>query len=437
MENMSSSIEPVPLVPRTANLLACKQWWRVCFLYGDQQKYYRQVYSKAAAQRLALSTGGTLATGFPPDNSNDNDIDNDNENETHSGKDSGCSGSMQTADYDTVAGDFIETQLDDADANETITTTVTSITATTLADEINSTDIDKTHNQELNKLTAKKKKKQKAKEGDEQAPPVPLFPSKYQNTNVTAVESPATNSLFSTTSRGKKLLRSLRVHVGKGGEKSAKARHKAALNSADPKSEATKGNAKVTVLDDPFLFGIDADHLGDLVRGKQYAPNTTEHISQYYNTYLEQEQFALDAHNGAHLAFSQHLSTAPSTPVQYGSMTHEPDAEPKPALPPKKKKQSNYEALSGLVSGSLVDGGSSELQLNESDLQFLNLNMRNRSLPRSMKPFKDVPTDISFTFTEGDAAVASPPRPAPLQKSATCERDMNLGAHLKGEECDE
>lgn len=44
-----------PIIPRRANLLTCKQWWRVCFLYGDQQKYYRQVYSKAAAQRLASS----------------------------------------------------------------------------------------------------------------------------------------------------------------------------------------------------------------------------------------------------------------------------------------------------------------------------------------------------------------------------------------------
>lgn len=42
-------------IPRTANLLACKQWWKVCFLYGDQEKYYRQIYGKAASQRLALS----------------------------------------------------------------------------------------------------------------------------------------------------------------------------------------------------------------------------------------------------------------------------------------------------------------------------------------------------------------------------------------------
>jgi hypothetical protein len=42
-------------VPRTANLLACRQWWKVCFLYGDQEKYYRQIYGKAASQRIAKS----------------------------------------------------------------------------------------------------------------------------------------------------------------------------------------------------------------------------------------------------------------------------------------------------------------------------------------------------------------------------------------------
>lgn len=41
--------------PRTANLLACRQWWKVCFLHGSQEKYYRQIYGRAAAQRLALA----------------------------------------------------------------------------------------------------------------------------------------------------------------------------------------------------------------------------------------------------------------------------------------------------------------------------------------------------------------------------------------------
>ncbi|XP_054739343.1 protein prickle [Anastrepha obliqua] len=428
MENMSSSIEPVPVVPRTANLLACKQWWRVCFLYGDQQKYYRQVYSKAAAQRLALSTGGAVTTGFQMDNDHNND--NDNENETNSGKDSGCSGSMQTADYDIVAGDFIETQLDEADANATTTRAA-------LADAINGADMSKNHNPEVDKLLVKKKKKQKSKEGDEQAPPVPLFPSKYQ-TNTTSAAGSSTTSSMSATNRGKKLLRSLRGHVSKVGEsaaggKSSKERHKNAQQANDlHASEATKGNARVTVLDDPFLFGIDADHLGDLVvRDKQYATNTMEDISKYYSSYLEQEKLEMDVQNGAQVDFGQHLPTAPSTPEQCGSMQYEAD-EPKPALPPKKKKQSNYETFNGLVNdGTENSGASHELQLNENDLQFLKLNMRNRSLPRSMKPFKDVPTDISFTFTEAEGDTTSASRPAPLQKSATCERDMNLAAHLQ------
>ncbi|KAJ1524473.1 hypothetical protein ONE63_010969 [Megalurothrips usitatus] len=25
----------------------CRQWWRVCWIYGDQEKYYRQLYGAA------------------------------------------------------------------------------------------------------------------------------------------------------------------------------------------------------------------------------------------------------------------------------------------------------------------------------------------------------------------------------------------------------
>lgn len=31
----------------TANVLMCKQWWKVCWMYGDQEKYYRQLYGKS------------------------------------------------------------------------------------------------------------------------------------------------------------------------------------------------------------------------------------------------------------------------------------------------------------------------------------------------------------------------------------------------------
>lgn len=43
----------IDTTPKTANLLACKQWWKVCFIKGDQEKYYRQIYGRAAAERMA------------------------------------------------------------------------------------------------------------------------------------------------------------------------------------------------------------------------------------------------------------------------------------------------------------------------------------------------------------------------------------------------
>ncbi|CAG9127631.1 unnamed protein product [Plutella xylostella] len=30
----------------SANIMMCKQWWRVCWLHGDQEKYYRQLYGR-------------------------------------------------------------------------------------------------------------------------------------------------------------------------------------------------------------------------------------------------------------------------------------------------------------------------------------------------------------------------------------------------------
>ncbi|XP_049544729.1 protein prickle-like [Anopheles darlingi] len=39
-----------------------KQWWKVCFLYGNQEKYYRQIYGKAASERLAASSNHQRAS---------------------------------------------------------------------------------------------------------------------------------------------------------------------------------------------------------------------------------------------------------------------------------------------------------------------------------------------------------------------------------------
>lgn len=57
-------------VSQQANLLACKQWWKVCFLHGDQQKYYRQVYGKAAAERLAIAKQQTKESTASAERSN-------------------------------------------------------------------------------------------------------------------------------------------------------------------------------------------------------------------------------------------------------------------------------------------------------------------------------------------------------------------------------
>ncbi|CAH1111916.1 unnamed protein product [Psylliodes chrysocephalus] len=33
-------------ISASANVLMCRQWWKVCWMYGDQEKYYRQLYGK-------------------------------------------------------------------------------------------------------------------------------------------------------------------------------------------------------------------------------------------------------------------------------------------------------------------------------------------------------------------------------------------------------
>ncbi|KAK6642723.1 hypothetical protein RUM43_004225 [Polyplax serrata] len=44
------------------HMLMCKQWWRVCWMYGDQEKFYRQLYGKKNASRaIVTSTSSTLS----------------------------------------------------------------------------------------------------------------------------------------------------------------------------------------------------------------------------------------------------------------------------------------------------------------------------------------------------------------------------------------
>ncbi|KAL0278906.1 UNVERIFIED_CONTAM: hypothetical protein PYX00_000586 [Menopon gallinae] len=43
--------------------LMCKQWWRVCWIYGDQEKFYRQLYGrKSTGKAIVTSTSSSTAS---------------------------------------------------------------------------------------------------------------------------------------------------------------------------------------------------------------------------------------------------------------------------------------------------------------------------------------------------------------------------------------
>lgn len=59
-----------------------RQWWKVCFVHGDQTKYYRQLYGKRAAIRTQIRdyqqrqlTTAAGAAGNTNNNNNANGCD--------------------------------------------------------------------------------------------------------------------------------------------------------------------------------------------------------------------------------------------------------------------------------------------------------------------------------------------------------------------------
>lgn len=54
---MSSNVVKQNNAASAANVLMCKQWWKVCWMYGDQEKYYRQLYAKRATSTPIASLG--------------------------------------------------------------------------------------------------------------------------------------------------------------------------------------------------------------------------------------------------------------------------------------------------------------------------------------------------------------------------------------------
>lgn len=64
----SSSSSPAGHSKATAssNVLMCRQWWKVCWMYGDQEKYYRQLYGaakKSSPSSPASAFGGVGGVG--------------------------------------------------------------------------------------------------------------------------------------------------------------------------------------------------------------------------------------------------------------------------------------------------------------------------------------------------------------------------------------
>lgn len=386
MENMSASIEPI--MPRTANLLACKQWWRVCFLYGDQQKYYRQVYSKAAAQRLALAssvsrtnTTNTITTtsdgkktnniaiimddltnagvvksdncnsksisnshgngggGGSDDNDNDNDSDNEN------GNDHGIAGI--DIDYDVVI------------SNE----------------EDLTNDAKKANNKTL----------------QQQQKPMVLYPLKFE----TAKRGGGGESKESSLRKSKRFIRSLRGQKKSSTEATTKSpastdcnettttiaaigdgvkdlkrkfikatpivnfsypgkanTQPSTMNVTTPTTTTTVTtscvHSKQFILNDPFLFGIDEDHLDDLVNGK-------------HNPYLNNKNYSNNA--------SKQTTTNTIESIEANSNQSSNNStaiiETKPALPPKRKSLSNTPLYTNTKPCAETLGGGSSINSTE------------------------------------------------------------------------
>ncbi|QQP38338.1 Putative LOC100900085, partial [Caligus rogercresseyi] len=45
--------------------LMCKQWWKVCFVYGDQRKYYRQLYGRRRSLTTLLGGSNSSTSSGP------------------------------------------------------------------------------------------------------------------------------------------------------------------------------------------------------------------------------------------------------------------------------------------------------------------------------------------------------------------------------------
>lgn len=196
-------------------------------------------------------------------------------------------------------------------------------------------------------------------EADTSAAPPPLFPKQ---------------TIPSTQRRTKKLLKSLRNAGNEDHHYDDDYNNNRSTISKEPSSSASKKKneevtnyaAKVTILDDPFLFGID--DVADISPAQ-----LNEATEQYIKTYFD------------------------------GSTSIAIDSMQLPELPPKS---------TATLDRHYITSRNHDLQISENDLKFLNLTLRKRSKGGGFglgdttsngdsKNFTSL-NDISFTFNENN-----------------------------------
>ncbi|XP_025206693.1 protein prickle-like [Melanaphis sacchari] len=59
----TSSVTATANKTPSSNVLMCRQWWKVCWMYGDQEKYYRQLYGATKKQSASSSAFGVNGGG--------------------------------------------------------------------------------------------------------------------------------------------------------------------------------------------------------------------------------------------------------------------------------------------------------------------------------------------------------------------------------------
>lgn len=64
MSHHNAALKQRENVSASANVLMCKQWWKVCWMYGDQEKYYRQLYGRRQESKKKIVCNNAQQSRF-------------------------------------------------------------------------------------------------------------------------------------------------------------------------------------------------------------------------------------------------------------------------------------------------------------------------------------------------------------------------------------